>query len=69
MPLSEEEQEKFAPMCPDFVAELRSRRDRLSGLQTKMEEYIKNGARLGWLLDPMKQRVYVYRPGQEVECP
>ncbi len=66
--LSEEEQEKFAPLCPDFVAELRSRRDRLPSLQTKMKEYIDNGARLGWLLDPMEKRVYVYKPGQEVEC-
>ena len=50
--LSEEEQEKFAPLCPDFVAELRSRRDRLPSLQTKMKEYIDNGARLGLAAGP-----------------
>ena len=59
---------KFAPLCPDFVAELRSRRDRLPSLQTKMKEYIDNGARLGWLLDPVEKRVYVYKPGQEIGC-
>ncbi|MGH2544342.1 MAG: Uma2 family endonuclease [Ardenticatenaceae bacterium] len=65
--LSEEEQEGFAPLCPDFVVELRSLGDDLSTLQNKMAEYIANGARLGWLLDPRHRRVYVYRPGQPVE--
>jgi Uma2 family endonuclease len=66
--LSDEEQERFAPLCPDFVAELRSPQDRLSSLQEKMQEYLDNGARLGWLLDPVEKRVYVYRPGRPVEC-
>ena len=65
--LSAEEQEKFAPLCPDFVAELRSPSDHLATLEAKMDEYIQNGARLGWLLDPIEKRLYVYRPGQKVE--
>jgi Uma2 family endonuclease len=65
--LSEEEQEKFLPLCPDFVLELRSPTDRLSDLQEKMLEYIANGARLGWLIDPYEKCVHVYRPGQPVE--
>jgi Uma2 family endonuclease len=65
--LSEEQQEDFAPLCPDFVVELRSPRDRLSILQAKLEEYIQNGARLGWLIDPKAKCVYVYRPGMPVE--
>jgi Uma2 family endonuclease len=65
--LSEKEQEKFSPICPDFVVELRSPSDSLKRLQKKMEEYIANGAQLGWLLDPSGRKVYVYRPGTEVE--
>jgi Uma2 family endonuclease len=65
--LTEEEQESFSRICPDFVAELRSKTDRLSTLQKKMREYIANGARLGWLIDPKSNRVEIYRPGQEVE--
>jgi len=65
--LSAEEREEFAPVCPDFVVELRSRRDRLTSLQDKMEEYVQCGARLGWLIDPLERRVYVYRPGEPVE--
>lgn len=57
----------FPRVCPDFVAELRSPSDRLDTLQKKMEEYIANGARLGWLIDPKQRRVYVYRPGSPVE--
>jgi Uma2 family endonuclease len=65
--LSEKEQEKFSPICPDFVVELRSPSDSLKRLQKKMKEYIENGAQLGWLLDPSTRKVYVYRPGAEVE--
>jgi len=64
--LTEEEQEGFAPICPDFVIELRSHSDRLSRLQNKMQEYIENGAHLAWLIDPFERRVYIYRPGDEV---
>lgn len=65
--LTEEQQEGFAPLCPDFVVELRSRTDRLSDLHPKMQEYLANGARLGWLIDPQDKRVYIYRLGQPVE--
>ncbi len=58
---------KFLPLAPDFVVELRSASDALKPLQTKMQEYIDNGVRLGWLIDPKNKRVEIYRPGQEVE--
>jgi Uma2 family endonuclease len=65
--LTEEQQEDFAPLCPDFVVELRSPKDRLSTLQAKMDEYMQNGARLGWLIDPKNRCAYVYRPGRTME--
>ncbi len=58
---------KFLPMAPDFVAELRSATDNLEKLQQKMQEYVDNGVRLGWLIDPQNQRVEIYRLGQDVE--
>lgn len=65
--LSKEQRRQFPPLCPDFVIELRSPSDRLKDLQKKMEEYIANGAELGWLIDPIDERIYVYRPGTQVE--
>jgi len=65
--LTEREREAFPPLCPDFVVELRSPTDRLNYLQEKMEEYVSNGARLGWLIDPFEKKVYVYRPQTAVE--
>ena len=65
--LSEEEQDRFPPISPDFVIELRSPSDRLTDAQRKMAEYMENGVRLGWLIDPQNRRVHVYRPGQPVE--
>ena len=65
--LTEEQQKEFALICPDFVVELRSKTDRLSAVQKKMREYMENGARLGWLIDPQSRRVEIYRPHQEVE--
>ncbi|PYR72303.1 MAG: hypothetical protein DMG20_00250, partial [Acidobacteria bacterium] len=65
--LSEEERKSFPPLCPDFVVELRSPSDSLRDLQAKMQEYIENGAQLGWLIDLEENGVYVYRPGAEVE--
>ncbi len=65
--LSRKQREEFVPLCPDFVVELRSRTDRLKPLKEKMEEYIANGAQLGWLIDPRKKKVYLYRPGDPVE--
>ncbi len=61
------QREKFLPLCPDFVIELRSVSDSLKDLRKKMEEYIENGASLGWLIDPKNKIVYVYRPNLEVE--
>jgi Uma2 family endonuclease len=57
----------FVRLCPDFVVELRSDTDGLADLQTKMQEYLDNGAKLGWLIDPKHRRVYVYRQGQPLE--
>ena len=65
--LPEEQQKEFAFICPDFVVELRSTTDRLSTVQKKMQEYLENGARLGWLIDPKSKRVEIYRQGQTVE--
>jgi Uma2 family endonuclease len=65
--LTREQKRRFFPLCPDFVIELRSSSDSLKSLQAKMEEYIQNGAQLGWLLDPRRRRVYVYRPQRQVE--
>ena len=65
--LTPEEQEKFPPLCPDFVIELRSRTDPLTQLQEKMQEYLNSGLRLGWLINPQAQQVEIYRPNQTVE--
>ena len=54
-------------VCPVFVAEIVSGTDTLPPLQRKMERYIANGAQLGWLIDPYRRRVHVYRPGADVE--
>lgn len=62
-----EQKQKFLPLCPDFVIELRSPSDRLEDVQARMEEYIANGARLGWLIDPQSSCVHVYRPGSTAE--
>jgi Uma2 family endonuclease len=65
--LTPEQKEKFLPLCPDFVIELRSPSDPLKLVQSKMREYIANGARLGWLIDPLERRVFVYRPRAAVK--
>ena len=65
--LTPEQKRKFLPLCPDFVIELRSSSDSLSTVQDKMEEYLANGAQLGWLIDPASRQVYVYRPEADVE--
>ena len=61
--LSPKEQDEFPPLCPDFVVELRSRTDSLKTQKEKMEEYISNGAELGWLIDPLERMVHVFRAG------
>lgn len=65
--LTKAERVKFAPICPDFVVEVRPQSDKLSDLLDRMRESLDNGARLGWLIDPLDQCAYVYRPGQPVE--
>jgi Uma2 family endonuclease len=65
--LTPEQRVKFPPLVPDFVIELRSQTDRLRPLQEKMLEYLENGLRLGWLIDPQGQQVEIYRLGQPVE--
>jgi len=62
--LSEEDKDKFAPICPEFVIEVRSKADYISDLQNKMKTWIKNGAELAWLIDPREQVSYIYRPGK-----
>jgi Uma2 family endonuclease len=62
--LTKEEKHTMTAICPDFVLELRSISNRLSELQEKMEEYIANGAKLGWLIDPIDNRATIYRTGQ-----
>jgi Uma2 family endonuclease len=60
------------PLCPDFVIEIRSPTDRLQPLQDKMHEYLRNGTRLGWLIDPENRCVYIHRAGASmlrVEAP
>lgn len=65
--LTEEQKASFAPICPDFVIELRSASDTLTSLQDKMQEYMANGAVLGWLIDRKNRTVHIYRPDQEPE--
>ncbi|GGA07696.1 Uma2 family endonuclease [Okeania sp. KiyG1] len=67
--LSQEQKEKFAPVCPDFVVELMSLSDSLKTLQAKMTEYMEEpGVKLGWLIDRKQQKVYIYRPNLPTEC-
>ncbi len=61
------DKKKFLPLCPDFVVELRSASDTVKDLREKMEEYIENGAKLGWLIDPPNKTVYIYRPNAKTE--
>ncbi|MFN0037618.1 MAG: Uma2 family endonuclease, partial [Saprospiraceae bacterium] len=61
-------EDDFVKIVPDFVAEVRSRSDRLAKLQKKMaDSWMANGVRLGWLIDPYSEQVHIYRQGQEVE--
>lgn len=65
--LTPKEQEGFAPICPDFVVELRSKSDNMEPLREKMREYIANGSGLGWLIDRKNQKVEIYRQNRDVE--
>jgi Uma2 family endonuclease len=64
--LTKEERNRIPPFCPDFVVELRDSTDSVTELRAKMVEYMQNGALLGWLIDLLNRRVYVYQPHQEV---
>ena len=65
--LAPESLERYWHICPDFVIELRSKTDRPTVLREKMQEWIDNGAQLGWLIDPETRTVEIYRPGREPE--
>jgi Uma2 family endonuclease len=65
--LTDTQQSGFAPICPDFVIELRSPSDELPDLQAKMAQWIANGAEVAWLIDPMEKAVTIYRPGDQPE--
>ncbi|KAF3888700.1 MULTISPECIES: Uma2 family endonuclease [Nostocales] len=65
--LTPEQREKFPPISPDFVLELMSPSDTLEQVQEKMQEYMENQVKLGWLIDRKKRRVEIYRLGKEVE--
>ena len=65
--LSPKERSEFPPVCPDFVAEIRSKSDSLKELQKKMEEWMENGCLLSWLLDIFEKKAYIYRPSKETE--
>jgi Uma2 family endonuclease len=66
--LSPKERKGFVPLCPDFVIELRSPTDSLDDLHAKMQEYIDNGAELGWLIDPLERKVHIYSPSTKPVC-
>lgn len=65
--LSQEQQQRFAPICPDFVVELLSPSDNLVTLQAKMQEYLDNGVQLGWLINRQTHQVEIYRSDRSVE--
>jgi len=62
--LTVEQRQGYPPLCPDLVVELRSESDRLADLRQKMNEYMENGAQLGWLLDPLLKQAHIYQAGQ-----
>jgi Uma2 family endonuclease len=63
--LTQKQRDRFPPIAPDFVLELRSPSDSLSDLQAKMREYVECGVRLGWLIDPETRRVWIYQPDSQ----
>jgi len=73
MPLNEwknqikESKKSFLKYCPDFVVEVKSQSDRLKDLKEKMENWILNGSKLGWLIDPETEKVWIYRPNEKPE--
>lgn len=65
--LTEEQRKKFLPLCPDFAIELVSETDDVEETRAKMQEYLQNGLRLGWLINPKLRQVEIYRPNRGVE--
>jgi Uma2 family endonuclease len=65
--LSPEQRRRFPRLCPFFVVELLSPSDSLKATKEKLQEFIDNGTRLGWLIDPERKQVHIYRPGQPAE--
>lgn len=65
--IPKKQRKKFPSICPDFVVELRSETDKLETVKAKVEEYLENGAQLGWLIDPLEKKIYVYRPNARVK--
>lgn len=64
--LTDEQQKKFAPLTPDFIIEVRSESDSLNQLKSKMDDWIRNGCRLAWLIDPIEKKAYIYKPNESV---
>jgi Uma2 family endonuclease len=62
--LSREQRRRFPPLCPEFIVEVMSPSGRLRDVQEKMEEWRRGGVELGWLIQPDKQTVYLYRAGE-----
>ncbi len=65
--MTNEQKQKFLPLCPDFAIELLSPSDELSKTPDKMQEYLDNGMKLGWLINSQNQQVEIYRQGKQVE--
>jgi Uma2 family endonuclease len=65
--LTPEQRKGYAPVCPEFVIEVRSESDRLKELEAKMEMWMGNGVEVGWLIDPQERTVAIYRVGEEAE--
>jgi Uma2 family endonuclease len=66
--LTPQQRKKFPPLCPDFVVELLWETDDLEATQAKMQEYLDNGIRLGWLIDSTTQQVEIYRSDRAIEA-
>jgi len=63
--ISDDERKKFSKVCPDFIIELISESDSINYTKEKMEEWMENGCRLGWLIDSKNQKTYIYRENGE----
>jgi Uma2 family endonuclease len=64
---SAQDKNSFLKYCPEFIVEVKSTSDRISALKNKMSLWIKNGSKLGWLIDPDEERVWIYEAQKEVQ--